>query len=510
MDAFTETSPGYENYVAWMQQVADLRYANAVLQWDQETYMPVAGADMRSRQIATLSEMAHNMFTQPTAGNALQKLAENDTLDVFQRKNVELTRYDYQLQEKLPSAFVRQLSETVSRAFQAWLDARKAKDFNLFQPSLEKLVDLKKQEADLLGYRDHPYNALLNQYEKGCTVALLDHTFEELKPPLQALITRITASKQVENSLLKQFFPEAKQWAFSLDLLDKMGFDIKAGRQDKSAHPFTTNFSSRDVRITTRIDENDLGNMTFSTIHELGHALYEQGLPESQYGLPLGEYASLGIHESQSRLWENNVGRSFACCQHFMPLLKKHFPEQFDGSSAAELYQAVNRVEPSFIRTEADELTYHFHVIVRYELEKALIGGTLQAKDIPAYWNEAYKNFLGITVPDDSLGCLQDVHWSHGSFGYFPTYSLGSLYAAQFFTAASQDIPTLDEKLKQGDYRTLLEWLHKKVHMHGRFFTSEELCRNISGEGLNIKYFMQYVTNKYRFIYAFQGEGTLI
>jgi carboxypeptidase Taq len=506
MSQFTATETLYRQYVHELQQIADIRYSVALLQWDQETYMPISGADFRSRQIATLSELAHTRFTAATFGRLLENLRSRNDLGEEQQVNIGLSSYDFGQQVKLPATFVRKISETTSKAYHAWIDARKANDFRIFSPSLEALVTLKKEEAELLGYEGHPYNALLNQFERSCTIAILDAAFSQLLPPLQRLLGKIGQCKQVDDHFLKQYYPEIDQWQFGMDLLQRMGFDLNAGRQDKSEHPFTINFNSRDVRITTRVDEQDMSNMTWSTIHELGHALYEQGLPSGQYGLPLGEYSSLGIHESQSRLWENNVGRSRAWTKNFLPVLHQYFPSQLGKISEDHFYKAINQVKPSLIRTEADELTYHFHIIIRYELEKALIGGTLSVKDIPEFWNAKYEQYLGVKVPDDRSGCLQDVHWSHGSFGYFPTYIMGSLYAAQFFAAASSAIPGLDQQLEKGLFSELLEWLRKNIHIHGRRYTSEELCRNITGEGINSSYFMQYVTNKYRFIYAFQME----
>lgn len=506
MPQITSTETLYQQYVYELQQIADIRYSVAVMQWDQETYMPVSGADFRSRQIATLSELAHTKFTAGHFGELLRQLRQCNDLTTDQESNISLSSYDFEQQVKLPGSFVRNISETTSKTYHAWIDARKANDFKVFSPRLEELVALKIQEADLLGYESHPYNALLNQYERSCTIEILDAAFGRLIPPLQRLLQKISQCQQVDDQVLKQYYPEVDQWQFGMDLLQRMGFDLNAGRQDKSEHPFTINFNSRDVRITTRVDEQDISNMTWSTIHELGHALYEQGLPVNQYGLPLGEYASLGIHESQSRIWENNVGRSKAWTKNFLPVLQKYFPTQMGKLSSDHLYKAINQVKPSLIRTEADELTYHFHVIIRYELEKALIGGELRVKDIPDFWNAHYEKYLGIKVPDDRNGCLQDVHWSHGSFGYFPTYSMGSLYAAQFFEAAGKSIPGLAGQLESGQFRPLLDWLRENIHIHGRRYTSEELCRNITGEGINSSYFMQYVTNKYRFMYAFQME----
>ena len=493
----------YRDYTQQLRKIADTRYAAAVLQWDQETYMPPKGAAFRAQQVATLSEISHELFTRSSFKNLLQDLMACGDLDPEQQKNVALSWYDYTQQQKLSGEFVRQLSEATSKSFLAWVSAKNANNFSLFEKDLAGLLELKKQEAALLGFEGHPYNALLNQYERGCTVALLDRVFTSLQPPLKALLHKITAAPQVDDGFLKGFFAKDKQWQFGIALMKQMGFDFEAGRQDIAEHPFTTNFSSQDVRLTTRIDENDFSNMTWSCIHECGHGLYEQGLPVAAYGLPLGEYTSLSIHESQSRLWENNVGRSFHCWQHFFPLAQQYFPEALQAVTLPQFYNGINKVAPSFIRTEADELTYHFHVLIRYELEKKLLEGTLQVRDIPAYWNEQYLTLLGVTVPDDKNGCLQDVHWSHGSFGYFPTYSLGSFYAAQFFAQAEKNIPHLHLHITNGRYKPLLDWLRMSIHAHGRRFTSEELCSSICGQPLNIDHFMNYATNKYQAIYAF-------
>ncbi|MEO6315890.1 MAG: carboxypeptidase M32 [Chitinophagaceae bacterium] len=498
-----DTKKLYGEYTQQLQKIADIRYANAALQWDQETYMPPKGAHFRAQQIATLSEISHECFTRPVFKNLLQELLGSNDLNDTQQKNVALTWYDYTQQQKLSGDFVRRLSEATSKSFQAWVSAKTANDFSLFEKDLAGLLELKKQEADLLGYEQHPYNALLNQYERGCTVSLLDSVFTSLQAPLKDLLEKIAACPQVNDDFLHRHFPKEKQWQFGLDLMKQLGFDFSAGRQDIAEHPFTTNFSSQDVRLTTRIDENDFSNMTWSCIHECGHGLYEQGLPKEAYGLPLGEFTSLSIHESQSRLWENNVGRSQDSWQFFYPQASQRFPDALKDISLNQFYKGINKVQPSFIRTEADELTYHFHVQIRYELEKKLLEGVLQVKDIPAYWNEQYYKLLGVTVPDDQRGCLQDVHWSHGSFGYFPTYSLGSFYAAQFFAAAQEQIPGLGAAIKNGNYNPLLNWLRSSIHVHGRRFTSGELCERISGAPLNIDFFIRYATNKYKDIYAF-------
>jgi carboxypeptidase Taq len=501
----TQTSSAslYQQYSDAMRKIADLRYASALLQWDQETYLPPKGAAIRGQQIATLSELAHHYFTDDKLGGLLQELSGRNDLSVMEQMNVKLTLEDYSKQKKFTSAFVRELTETVNKSFHSWIEARKANDFALFVGDLSKLVTLKRQEAELLGYEQHPYNALLNDYDKGSNVQLLDNVFNNVKQPLIDLLNKIKSRPQVSNDFLHRHYPKDKQWAFGMQVVKDLGYDLEAGRQDISEHPFTINFNSRDVRITTRIDENDLGNMVWSCIHEAGHALYEQGLPDEQYGLPVGEAASLAIHESQSRLWENHVGRSKAFCEHYFPILQTYFPEQLKDVTVESFYQGINKVEPSFIRTEADELTYHFHVMIRYELEKQVLGNTLQPKDIPAYWNEHYAQYMGVKVPDDKRGCLQDVHWSHGSFGYFPTYSLGSFYAAQFYTAASKNIQQLDNQVQSGQTEPLLQWLRTRVHRHGRLFTSEQLSEQVSGEVLNIQHFLRYMLDKYKDIYKF-------
>jgi carboxypeptidase Taq len=505
----------YSEYETRMRKIADIKNAAAVLEWDQETYLPRKGAAFRGQQIASLSEIAHEWLTDPGLGDLLAELNGRGDLADDQRRNVELSLEDFTKKKKFSPAFIRLLSETGSRCFHTWIRARTANSFSVFAEDLDTLVELKRQEARLAGYEKHPYDALVDQFEKGCTVTLLDKVFAEVRPPLKQLLDHILAQTPPDDSFLHGKssttpdgtlpsgapFPKLQQWDFGMDLIRQLGFDFEAGRQDISEHPFTTSFNPDDVRITTRIDEQDFSNMTWSCIHEAGHALYEQGLPREYYGLPLGEYASLGIHESQSRLWENNVGRSHTWWQHQYPILQARFPDQFGEVSESRFYKGINKVAASLIRTEADEVSYHFHVMIRYELEKKLIEGSLSTRDIPAFWNEQYASFLGVHVPDDNHGCLQDVHWSHGSFGYFPTYSLGSFYAAQFFAAAESQEDTLLPAISKGDTGPLLTWLRRNIHLHGRRYTSEELCRRATGEPLNIQYFLTYLFDKYNNIY---------
>lgn len=500
-----EKSPSdlYTEYLLRMNKIADIRFAAAVLQWDQETYLPSKGATIRGQQLATLSETAHGLFTDETLGILLQNIMTKNDLGFKEKRNIELTWEDYTKQKKFTSAFVRELSEAVSKSFHSWMEARKANDFSVFVRDLSKLVELKRKEADILGYTGHPYNALLNDHDKGSTVQLLDTVFDKIRFSLKEIIQKITIQPQVQDSFLFQYYPKDKQWEFGLRLLKELGYDFEAGRQDISEHPFTISFNSNDVRITTRIHEKDLSSMVWSCIHEFGHALYEQGLPVEEYGLPAGEPASFSIHELQSRLWENHIGRSEAFCERYLPLLQEYFPDQLKNISIDNFYKGINKVQPSPIRTEADEVTYHFHVMIRYELEKKLIEGMLEARDIPAYWNEQYSNYLGIRIANDKQGCLQDVHWSHGSFGYFPTYSMGSFYAAQFHSQVSQAIPSLESEIRNGNTVPLMNWLQTNIYQHGRILTSEELCQSACGKPLDIDYFLEYILAKYKNIYNF-------
>lgn len=492
----SNTQQLYNQYVEQLQKIADLKYALAVLQWDQETYMPRAGANARARQVATLSEMAHKAFTSEHLSSLLKELISRNDLTEVQQKNVALSWQDFEKQMKYSSAFVRKMSEITSQSFNAWIDARAQKDFSVFSKPLEQLVALKREEAEILGYENHAYNALLNEYEKGCTVFFLDKIFDDISEPLAQLLQQVQQESSADESFLQQHFSKEKQWEWGMYLIEQLGFDLTAGRQDLSEHPFTINFSAKDVRITTRVDEQDFANMTWSCIHEVGHALYEQGLPDEQYGLPCGEYTSLSIHESQSRLWENNVGRGLHFWKYYYPKLQEYFGVQLKDVSVSSFYKAINKVQPSFIRTEADELTYHLHVKIRYNIEKDLIAGTCNVKDVPSIWNEQYQKYLGVCVKDDVKGCLQDVHWSHGSFGYFPTYSLGSFYAAQFYEYAKKDIIGLENEIAAGNTNKLLTWLRQNIHQYGRFYTSDEICKRIGNESLNTQYFIQYLTNK--------------
>lgn len=491
----------YSNYKGLMRKIADIQYASAVLNWDQETYMPPKGAAFRAQQLSTLAGIGHELATSQELGDLLNTLSFDASLTEKEKRNIKQSLKTYNDNKKYTTEFVKELSQTISETFQAWQKAKENNDFASYAPQLEKLVKLKREECKLLGTFAHPYDALLNQYEPGAKTADLEILFTDVRNQLVAFVKKIAAMPQNKDSFMFLKYEKQKQWELGLSLLKQMGYDFDAGRQDISSHPFTTNFSSQDVRVTTRINEQDLNEMIWSCIHEGGHALYEQGLPAEEYGLPSSEYVSLGIHESQSRLWENNVGRSLSYWKANFIKLQQAFPENLTMVTFEDFYKAMNIVKPSLIRTSADELTYHFHVLIRFEIEKALIEGTIEVKDLPSYWNSKYKEYLGIEVPNDTNGVLQDIHWSHGSFGYFPTYSLGSFYAAQFFAQAKKEIVGLENEIEKGNMQPLLDWLREKVHKHGKYYSAEDLCISICGEKLNFKYFMDYAIQKYSELY---------
>ncbi|MBF90373.1 MAG: carboxypeptidase [Flavobacteriales bacterium] len=491
----------YEKYKAHLRKITDINLAAGVLHWDQEVNMPPKGADFRAQQLATLSEISHNFSVDVEYGKLLEKLDGDSNLSEDEIRNVEISLKAFRKSQKYTAEFVKNHSITVSEAFQAWDKAKKENNFSIFQPMLEKLVELKREECKLLGYSEHPYDALLDQYEPDTKSSDIEKVFQDIKEKLVPFVKELMAQKQNEDAFMYQRFEQQKQWDFGIDLLKQMGYDFESGRQDLSSHPFSIHFSAQDVRITTRIDVNNLNEMIWSCIHEGGHALYEQGMLKENYGLPLGKAISLGIHESQSRLWENNVGRGLPYWKANFRLLQSYFPEELKAVNAELFYKAMNVVKPSLIRTNADELTYHLHVMIRFEIEKALIEASIEVKDLPSIWNAKYKEYLNIDVPSDSKGVLQDIHWSHGSFGYFPTYSLGSFYAIQFYNQAKEEITDLEQEIEQGNMQPLLAWLRKNVHRYGKKYSAQNLCKKITGEKLNFEHFLSYAKEKYKPLY---------
>jgi len=483
----------------YLGQTADLDAAAALLEWDQQTYMPPKGAEARGLQLATLRGLSHRIFTARKLGSLLARLQEvRGQLDPDGAKLVDETLYDYERAKRLPESFVREFAEEQSRAFHVWIEARKQSSFALFRRHLEKLVALSRQRADLLGYAGLRYNALLEDYERGTRAEDLRGVFATLAARQGGMVRRITQTHAQEDpSWLNQQWDETAQWAVSIQMLKDMGYDFEAGRQDKSAHPFTTSFHPNDVRITTRTHKDQLFSGLLASLHEGGHALYEQGFLPKDARTTLAHEPSLGMHESQSRMWENIIGRSLPFWRHYLPLLRTQFPGQLDGVDAEEIYQAVNQVKPSLIRVEADECTYNLHIVIRFEIEVDLLEGNLAVGDVPQVWNEKMKAYLGLDVPDDAQGCLQDVHWSHGAFGYFPTYALGNLYATQIFEAMLKDLPDLWQQVENGSFLSVREWLREHVHRLGRRKTAPELIREISGGAPDAEPYLRYLDAKY-------------
>ncbi|MEJ2231426.1 MAG: carboxypeptidase M32 [Nitrospirales bacterium] len=505
---------------ATLGPIHHLRDAAALLSWDQETYMPPGGGAIRAEQLATLQTLAHDQFVSAEIESLLGSFLDIETGTILPQQQTSLdeasqallreTWRDYSRAKKLPSSFVNQLERECSLAQQVWVEARKTNDFQLFLPNLKRLVALKHQEAEYLGYHDSPYNALLDVYESGSTVAQLRPLFATLRTELIRLLNHIRQSPvQPKAHLLTQSYDKTQQVDFGRLVLKHMGYDFQRGRLDLSTHPFTTSFHPTDVRVTTRVFETDLPSCLFSCLHEGGHGLYDQGLPAKYYGTPLAEPISLGIHESQSRLWENCVGRSRAFWRYFYPKLQEVFPAQLGEVPAEDFYLAINRVTPSFIRVEADELTYNLHIMVRFEIELDVIEGRMQVEDLPEVWNAKIQEYLGIVPPSDAEGVLQDMHWSFGAFGYFPTYTLGNLYAAMLFRQAQKDLPDLDQAISQGNLLPLKSWLNDKVHRWGRQYTAAELIPRVTGQNLTTEPFIQDLEQKFSNLYQFSTTSSI-
>jgi len=484
-------------------RIADIRSALALLEWDQETYMPPKGGDARASQIATVSAIAHREFTNPELGDLLNELQQQGSLDPDDDFLLAETLYDYERARKLPEPFVEELAQTQSRAFQAWLKARAESAWPVFQPHLEKIVELLQLKANLLGYEGSPYNALIEDFERGMTAEKLGAIFNELGGRQSNLVKEIAdTGRRPDLVWLNQRWHEQAQWDFTMLVLADLGFDLEAGRQDKSPHPFTTTIDIADVRITTRIDPRDPFKVISSSIHEFGHALYEMNFQQKDRRTPLANAPSLGLHESQSRGWENLIGRSLPFWKHYTPLLQQHFPGHLNQITPEQVYRVVNLVEPSLIRVDADECTYNLHIIMRFEIEQALIEGKMKVADIPEAWNEKMKRYLCVDVPDDARGCLQDVHWAHAAMGYFPSYALGNLYASQIFEIVQRDIPNLWEAVEEADFEPLRDWLREHIHKHGRRKTATQFVRDISGKQPSSEPYLKYLETKYSKLYG--------
>lgn len=485
--------------------VSDLESANALLAWDQQTYMPPGGAGARAMQLATLSRLAHDKFVSEELVEALE-LAKAEAAGMAPDSDefclVRKTDRDYQKKVKVPSEWVGEFSSVRALAHQDWEKARAESNFSLFEPRLEKLVELKREYAGFFTPYDHIYDPLLDDFEPGMKAADIQTVFATLRPRLIALVQAIAErGKPVNDALLHQSYDEKKQWDFGIEVAKAFGYDFNRGRQDKAVHPFTIGFGTGDIRITTRFDPEFLNTALFGTMHEAGHAMYEQGVDPKLDRTPLGTGTSLGIHESQSRMWENLVGRSKAFWSAYFPRLQEYFPSQLGETDLNAFYRMINKVERSLIRVEADEATYDLHIMLRFELEVSLMNGSLAVKDLPEAWNKKFEEFLGITPPNDAKGVLQDVHWSMGLFGYFPTYALGNLIAAQLWNKINLDIPEIEKKITKAEFSDLLEWLQEHIHRHGAKYNPLDLLKQATGQDLDAEPYLQYIEGKFGDIY---------
>ncbi|MBN1853191.1 MAG: carboxypeptidase M32 [Pirellulales bacterium] len=485
----TAFTSAYDSLCHHVSQTALLTSIENVLCWDERTQMPPEAGPYRAVQRSFLAGEIHRRRTDPRLGEWLAILADSPlATDPYSDAGATIRwiQRGYEKQKKLPQSLVEELAETASQAEQVWSEAHKANSFATFQPLLERMIELKKQQAAAYGYNKTPYDPLLDDFEPDATADDIQIILTDLAEELVPLVRAIDRSaRQPDINILWQPCSIGAQDVFNRSIAEAIGYSFAAGRLDTTHHPFTVTLGPQDTRITTRYDEHFMPSALFSTLHEVGHALYEQGLPDEHFGLPLGEFVSLGIHESQSRLWENLVGRSRPFWEYLFPAAQDAFPDALGNETLDSFYFAINSVQPSFIRVEADEVTYNLHILIRFELEQAMLTGDLVVADLPGAWNEKYAAYLGIEPPNDSDGCLQDVHWAAGLIGYFPTYALGNLYAAQFYAQAQADLKDLGSLLSRGEFAPLLEWLRSNIYQHGQRYTASELVLRATGRPLS-------------------------
>ena len=499
------SSPSYDELCHLTRETALLQSIEALLGWDERTYMPPAAGEYRADQMTYLAGVIHQRRTDRRIGDLLSELVisplgkdkHSDTATTIRQ-----LRREYEKQVKLPQSLVEELTRASVLGQQAWVEARRNNDFPSFAPHVKKLYGLKRQQAEALGYKTHVYDALLDDFEPDALTADVTKVLADLRKELVPLVQSVMQGKRrPDTSILTRHYPAAAQEAFAKAASAAVGFDYHRGRLDVTHHPFCTGLGPHDCRITTRYDERFFPSAFFGTLHEAGHGMYDQGLRPELYGLPPGMYVSLGIHESQSRMWENQVGRSRAFWQHFFPKLKETFASVREVA-LDDFFFAINSVQPSLIRVEADEATYNLHIIIRFELEQALITGDLPVSDLPAAWRAKYREYLGIEPPDDADGCLQDIHWSAALIGYFPTYSLGNLYAAQFFEQADKDLGGLAAQFSCGDFAPLKEWLQRNIHHRGQCYTAAELVQLVTGKPLSHAPLIRHLKSKLEPLYG--------
>lgn len=495
----------YEKLVRFVHETSVLQSVEALLGWDERCLLPPAAAEYRAEQVTLLTGMIHQRQTDRQLGDWLAELAETDLAKDPAGETgatIRQLRRQYEKKTKLPQSLVEELARTSVHGQQVWQTARHDNDFASFAPLLEKTVKLKQAQAEAIGYRESLYDALLDDYEPDERTAHLAGVLGALRDELVPLVAEIHSSPRRPNlEILHRHYPEAGQESFSREVAGRIGFDFSRGRIDVTAHPFCTAPGPHDCRITTRYEPRNFSCAFFGTLHEAGHGIYDQGLPPESFGLPPGEAVSMGIHESQSRMWENLVGRHRAFWQCFYPLAQGTFPALNDVP-LEDFYFAINAVRPSLIRIEADEATYNLHILIRFELEQDLLSGQLAVRDLPAAWNEKYRSYLGVEPPNDADGVLQDIHWSAGLFGYFPTYSLGNLYAAQFYAQADRDLGGLARQFEAGEFAPLREWLANRIHRHGQRYTAGQLVERITGSPLSHEPLLAHLRGKLAPLYG--------
>lgn len=494
-----------EKFKALDEKITHFNSISGLLAWDQKVIAPKKGRPAFAKAFGTLRTEAFKLTVSEQMGELLSILSTTEAaeyLDEVTKAQVRERKASYERSKSIPAEMIKDFSILTSEANDAWEEAREKNDFDRYLPYLEKIIDFKRKAVEIYGYEKHPYDALLSEYEPGLTVEKLDPLFVKLRESSTDLLRRIQNSPyRPSPEVFDQPFSVEKQKEFNRYLLPLLGFDMEAGRLDETVHPFAQSVNPGDVRITTRYLENHVLSAIFGTIHEAGHGIYDQNINPDFEGTVIQDGASFGIHESQSRFLENMVGRSRQFWKYFYPALQEHFPEQLNNLDLDDFYRAVNAVQPSFIRVEADELTYNLHIMVRYEIEKALMAGEIDAKDLPAIWNEKMTEYLGITPASDSEGVLQDIHWSFGGLGYFPSYSLGNLYAAQILNKVKQDLPDFYDSIEEGNFSLIQQWLKENIHRYGMLYTPNELIVMATGEELNAEYLVEYLEEKYSRIY---------
>lgn len=492
---------------ARLSEVNDLEMAASLLNWDQLTYMPTGGSEARGRQLATLAKIMQEKFIDPAIGKLLEDLRPYEEAlpyDSDDASLIRVTRHDYEHATRVPPEFLMEFNIHSTNSYQAWAEARPENDFEKVIPYLEKTLDLSRRYADFFPGYEHIADPLIDVSDQGMKASSIKKLFGELRAELVPIVKKITDQPAANDSFLHLVYPEAQQLKFGETVVRKLGYDFNRGRIDKTHHPFMTKFSLTDVRITTRLKENYLGEALFSNIHEAGHAMYEQGIDLAYEASPLGGGTSSGVHESQSRTWENLVGRSRGFWEYFFPKLVDEFPEQLKGVTVDQFYRGINKVERSLIRTDADEVTYNLHVMLRFDLEMQMLEGKLAIKDLPQAWNERFTNDFGITPAEDKNGCMQDVHW-YGGFigGAFQGYTLGNILSAQYYKSALAAHPGINDDMKHGNFTALHQWLRANIYQHGRKFTANEITKRATGTELSIDPYISYLKTKYGELYDF-------